>query len=124
MGNSGADVVNGNIIRARQSFWEAHINAQAKSGLSIAEYCRSQGIARTQFYYWKKKIFTLHSHCAGFTSGPKAQAVALVQVGKISIGKCDAFSFRLRLRSGHEIEVREDFSESALSRLLRVMEGM
>ncbi len=54
----------------------------------------------------------------------KVIRVALVQVGKISISKGDAFSFRLRLRSGHEIEVREDFSESALSRLLRVMEGL
>lgn len=50
--------------------------------------------------------------------------MALVQVGKITIGKGDAFSFRLRLRSGHEIEVREDFSESALSRLLSVMESV
>jgi len=111
MENSG---VRGRGIRDRRSFWEAHIRVQARSGLTIAEYCRRQCLSKTQFYYWKNKISA---------SGKKGASVALVQVGKIRVSKRDAFSFRLRLRSGYEIEVREDFSESALCRLLTVMEG-
>ena len=115
MGKTGLDGTNGKTIKNGQSFWKAHIKAQAKSGLSMAEYCRRVGISKGGFYYWKKKLATL---------GSEGPTVALVHVGKIGMGKRDAFSFRLRLECGHEIEIREDFSESALLRSLRVLEGV
>ena len=98
----------------KQSFWSAHIRAQERSGLTIAEYCRRQGLARHRFHYWKGKLL-----------GDKSRrgSISLVEVGRIDLCGGGGYNFRVRLRSGHEIELRDGFSASALSRLLSVMEG-
>lgn len=33
-----------------------HVKAQSESGLSMAEYCRREGIPANSFYNWKKKF--------------------------------------------------------------------
>lgn len=35
-----------------------HVSAQAESGLSMAEYCRREGIPSNSFYNWKRKVQT------------------------------------------------------------------
>lgn len=42
--------------RNKRRFWQAHIQAWGKSGLSQKEYCRRQGLRDHQFGYWKRKI--------------------------------------------------------------------
>ena len=42
--------------RAKKRFWQVHIRAWSKSGLSQNEYCRRNGLRPNQFCYWKKKI--------------------------------------------------------------------
>jgi len=36
--------------------WQAHLAAQAKSGLSRSEYCRRQQISYHAFVYWRKRL--------------------------------------------------------------------
>ena len=99
----------------KQSFWSAHIRAQEKSGLTIAEYCRRRGLARHRFHYWKDKLLG---------GKPRSGSISLVQVGRIDLcGGGGGYNLRVRLKSGHEIELKDDFTASALSRLLSVMEG-
>ena len=42
--------------RQRESQWRARIAAQARSGQSVAVYCREQGIATPTFYWWKSRL--------------------------------------------------------------------
>ncbi len=42
--------------RGKQRFWQTHIRAWEKSGLSINEYCRRNSLKANQFCYWKKKL--------------------------------------------------------------------
>lgn len=44
--------------RAKQRFWQTHIRAWKKSGLSQNEYCRRNTLRANQFCYWKKKLFS------------------------------------------------------------------
>ncbi len=40
---------------ARQN-WQARIDAQASSGLSIAQFCEQQDCSVASFYQWKRKL--------------------------------------------------------------------
>lgn len=45
-----------NQNRAKRRFWQTHIGAWKKSGLSQNEYCRHHTLRANQFCYWKKKL--------------------------------------------------------------------
>jgi hypothetical protein len=84
--------------------WQAHLTAQAKSGLSRSEYCRRQQISYHAFTYWQKKLnktagnnvalvpITLQAEpCRGTGHGGAAD-LTLVLPGKITIAVGDNFS--------------------------------
>ena len=99
----------------KRAYWGTHIRAQAKSGLSVVEYCRRQGLSRHGFFYWRKKIL-------GSKGG--GRGVSAVQVARVSPAMVEGFDMRFRARSGHVIELRSSFSEEGLARLIRVLEGV
>ena len=37
-------------------YWVQQIESQKKSKLSLAEYCRRQGITENRFSYWRRKL--------------------------------------------------------------------
>lgn len=106
----------------RPSFWKAHIKACERSGLSLAEYCRRQGLSYHAFRYWKKKV----------CRDPDNSQVALVQVGRIcSFDKPNRHADRsgrpelgVRINDRFTIEVGDGFSASTLSRLISVIESL
>jgi hypothetical protein len=97
--------------------WQAHLAAQAKSGLSRSEYCRRQQISYHAFAYWRKKLsrtsgnnvalvpITLPAEsCRGISYGSAAD-LTLVLPGKITIA------------------VGDNFSGATLNRLLNLLEA-
>ena len=42
--------------RSLSKFWQAHIEAQVSSGLSISRYCKEHGLKTHQFHYYKKQV--------------------------------------------------------------------
>lgn len=38
--------------------WQALINQWQHSGLTIAEFCKSEGLNQSGFYLWKKKLLS------------------------------------------------------------------
>ena len=97
--------------------WQAHLSAQAKSGLSRPEYCRRQQISYHAFAYWRKKL----SKTAGNT-------VALVPITlqtdpEPGVGHSDAAGLTLVLPGKISIAVGDNFSDTTLNRLLNVLEA-
>lgn len=45
------------ISAEKRSFWEAKIQEQKSSGLSIIEWCQQCGITRSCFHYWKSRLY-------------------------------------------------------------------
>jgi hypothetical protein len=102
---------------SRKSYWMAHIRACDRSGLSIAEYCRRQGLSYHAFRYWKKKM----GH------GATVPGISLVEIGKVlgnGTSMSGAFSLRLRIDGKYSIEVGDAFNPSTLARLVSVVEGL
>lgn len=44
-----------------------HIEAQIKSGLTVVDYCAQNGLVKSGYYYWLKKL-TDEKPSAGFTA--------------------------------------------------------
>ena len=40
----------------RDAFWQAAIQEQATSGLSICAFCQSQGLPASSFHHWKRTL--------------------------------------------------------------------
>jgi hypothetical protein len=48
--------VKGSIRRKQIKYWQSHIQAYQKSGLSQAEYCRQNNLRSNRLRYWKNKF--------------------------------------------------------------------
>jgi len=40
----------------KRRYWGAVLERQARSGLSIAKFCRSEGVSEPSFYWWKRAL--------------------------------------------------------------------
>ena len=40
----------------RRPYWQAVVKQQKRSGLSVAEFCRSHDVAEASFYAWKRRL--------------------------------------------------------------------
>ncbi len=39
----------------KERYWRAVLERQAGSGVSIAKFCRSEGVSEPSFYSWKRR---------------------------------------------------------------------
>ena len=46
----------GSTRERREDYWRERIEACESSGLSIARYCREQGISGAQYHWWKSEL--------------------------------------------------------------------
>jgi hypothetical protein len=41
---------------SRDEYWRERITAQERSGLSVQQFCKEQGLNNPSFYYWRKRL--------------------------------------------------------------------
>ena len=83
--------------------WKKHLEAQARSGLSAAEYCRREELSWHKFLYWRSKSQTKKS-------------------GQfVPIGSKSDQRFEVQVKAGMRISVPVDFDATALKRLIGVL---
>lgn len=103
----------------REKFWQAHMDAQQKSGLTQAEYCRRTNLNKHTFNWWRKK-----------SRKEKRTTVDLVPVSIVSPWsrqRCRSGEFAglsIVTHTGHRVEVHENFHPAVLDRLLQVLGGL
>lgn len=96
-------------------FWQAHVRALGRSGLSRREYCRRYHLSYPALTYWVRKLRP---------ASERATPLALVEVPTCSLPllRRSGSAFRLHLDQGRLLEIESDFDEAGLGRLLRVLE--
>ena len=96
--------------------WRAHLDAQAKSGLSRAEYCRQHNLPYHAFGYWQGKLRRPESH-------PLTLVPLTLQPGPMQpTANSDLPALRLLLPGKIAVAVGDGFSPVTLDRLLSFLE--
>jgi len=49
-------MVGKNRDSSREAFWRRMLRRRAKSGMTIAEFCASEAVTVSAFYYWQRQI--------------------------------------------------------------------
>ena len=100
----------------RTRFWQTHIKAIARSGLSRAEYCRRCNLSYYALTYWQRKL-----------ARPTSSAVTLVPIAlpeRRSNGTDSSQApLRILLPGNLAIAVSDNFSGATLNRLLALLEN-
>jgi hypothetical protein len=97
-------------------YWQAHISAQRKSGLSRAAYCKEHNLSYHAATYWNRKL-----------SLPEQEQTNLVPVKfssniALNPGQPVHSGLKVILPNKIAIEVGDDFSPATLTKLLTALE--
>ncbi len=109
---------NGN--KGRDRFWQAHLSAWQRSGLTQKEYCRRQGLAAWSFSTWKRRL-------TGKDEQRSAGGFVPVVTRRMPYEMVDAVSevgrspLTLVVADRYRIEIGENFSGETLRRLLALL---
>lgn len=106
-------------------FWQDHIKAQQRSGLSIGRYCREQGLARSAFGYWRRKLVS--AAVPDFSEPSPVNIVPVPQHVLRSPEPPPALqlsSLRLTVADRFRIEIGGDFSAHVLEKLVVTLERL
>jgi len=99
----------------KRDYWQQHITSWQDSGLSQKEYCHKNSIAPSSFCYWKSKISKTE------TTSPKFFPLALAP----SLPEPSGAGLKLQVGSkDFQIHLNEDFSPTALKKLIVVLEQL
>ena len=79
--------------------WRERIAEQARSGLSIKQFCKGRGIAEHVFYYWRKRLRQTEP-CASPDPTEWNLELLLVSGERLRIGACvEAATLRIVLEA-------------------------
>ena len=98
------------------SWYASILEEQARSGRSVTEFAARTGISAWSLYQWRRRLSR-----AGSRRGE--QAPRLVEVAVVQEERSRARHLRVRLRSGHRVDVPAGFNDAELRRLLGVLES-
>ena len=103
-------------MRVRWSEHEARsaISAWRKSGLSVEDFAKAQGLVPQRIYWWRKRLEK--------TPAVPANHVKLLPVN-LAPPRSRGEPVAVFLRTGHIVKVGRDFDEEAFARVVALLEG-
>lgn len=102
-------------ISSREGYWRSQMASCASSGLTIAAYCRQQGVSLAQYHWWKGELKRRDQRSVS-ASVPFAEVRGCVEV--LGAGA----PLEVVLCHNRRILVRPGFDSGALSSVVRVLE--
>jgi len=106
----------GDELTEREAYYSELLDEQEESGLSVAAFAEYRGLAAATLYSWRRRLGRASSRSRG-------TALVEVCVHDDDLDEGAAGRMTVVTSSGARVEVDADFDESALARLLGVLEG-
>ena len=109
------------IHQAKLNDWANVIREQQASPLNVTEWCQSNGIAKAQFYYWKRKLKDQ------FVESQLPDIVPISSVAQQCCTSCTTNTTfeklsTLKLSIGEiSIEITEDTSDFLLAKVIKAV---
>lgn len=91
--------------------WRRLVSEQARSGKSVAEFCRKRGLHSSYFWTWKKRL--RESSAARFLEVQVTEHASIARDSRMEI----------RLRNGRSVVVEQGFDAEQVRALLVVAEA-
>ena len=92
---------------AKNDQWRERIAEQARSGLSVKQYCKKQGLTECSFYAWRKRL-----------RGPGPVRFALVDRGAVRQEPATERSLELVLVTGERLRIGAGVDATTLRTVL------
>ena|SRR6516164_7349215 len=92
--------------------WPKLISQQAKSGQSVAAFCRERGLCAPHFFQWKKRL-----------SEAEAEKFVEIKVAPATRQPAASAAIEIRLRGDRSLMVGPGFDANHLQALVAVLEG-
>ncbi len=110
----------------RVRIWQDHVKAQLRSGLSIGRYCREQGLARSAFGYWRRKLGSAPAPDPADLSPVTIVPVPMHVLRSAEAQPASRLSslLSLTIASRFRIEIEGDFSAPVLKKLVTTLEQL
>ena len=100
----------------REAYWQGVIEKQRTGGLSIAAFCREEGISPASFFAWRRRLVKP-------SPARKTVRQATPQFVPVAIPAASA-DFEVRLPNGVAVLVPGGFAEAPLGRLLQLVAAL
>ncbi len=99
----------------REKVWRQIVTRHAKSGLSVRQFCRREGLHESAFYFWRRTIQE---------RGPKRCTRKQPAFVPLVLGDVHAAaSITLELRGGRSLRLAESFPVDRLATLVHALEA-
>jgi hypothetical protein len=95
--------------------WRSLVSEQEESGQSVAAFCRSREIPKSQFYFWKRRLQQ--------AARPPFVEVRVARAEGRDSGSVPGSTIEVRLRNGRSLLVGPGFDASQVRALLAVVES-
>jgi len=99
----------------REVFWRRALRRYARSGMTIAEFCESEGLKTTAYHYWQGEIKRRDAESPSPDAAPEFAAVQLVDDRG-----CGA-AVEIVAENGYVIRVSEQATSEHLRRVLQAV---
>ena len=96
-------------LGARDEDWRTRISAQERSGISVKQFCKQQGLTEQSFYYWRKRLQTTTS-----------MRFALVEA-EPRRGTAEHAALELVLTTGERLRIRGGVYAATLRQVLEAL---
>ena len=102
-------------------FWEQKINERNKSGMTIAEWCRKNGISKHKYHYWNQIINKKEKNVKE-TTFAEITPILLESDNLLSNSdKSDEFQI---LYKNIQVTVPSNFNQNSLAGLMKVLQEL
>lgn len=98
-------------IEQRQ-FWHMAFEAHRESGLSVAAFCKKEGISEAAYYYWRRKL------ACGI---PKSKEKSSPEFLEVVLPGNNTMALELVLSSGNTLRINPGADNKILSQVLAAL---
>lgn len=94
----------------RDEYWREKIGAQERSGLSVQQFCKEQGLNNPSFYYWRKRL-----------RQQTPVRFALIETGRAPQPAASEHCMELVLPAGERLRIGAGVNAAALRTVLEAL---
>lgn len=97
---------------SRDDYWRGQIEAQERSGKSVARFCKEQGLTEQAFYFWRKRL-----------RNQQPVRFALLETEVVRQQTATEVGLELVLATGERLRIGAGVETATLRRVLEALRG-